>query len=153
MEFVCFVWVSEQTASFTLHNITRRVFIIKVESVYCAVRTQSLHNTYVSSLKGLRCQSGIERRFIDIWLLAACVCVIWRFPAHTVLGQLDSKFEAARSFETSVSVYQSKRLNISRVGTLDFRSACRFIAAVTTANLVSLPSAWFLQSTFIVWLR
>jgi hypothetical protein len=45
MEFVCFVWVSEQTASFAVHNIKRLVFITEVESVYCAVRTQSLHNT------------------------------------------------------------------------------------------------------------
>jgi hypothetical protein len=39
VEFVCFVWVSEQTASFALHNIKRLVFITEVESVYCAVRS------------------------------------------------------------------------------------------------------------------
>jgi len=45
MECVCFVWVTEQTANLTLHNIKRLVFITEVESVYFAVRTQSLHNT------------------------------------------------------------------------------------------------------------
>jgi len=45
MEFVCFVWISEQTASFALHIIKRLVFITGVESVYCAVRTESLYNT------------------------------------------------------------------------------------------------------------
>jgi len=45
MEFVCFVWISEQTANFALQNIIRVVFITEVESVYCAVRTESLYNT------------------------------------------------------------------------------------------------------------
>jgi len=45
MEFVCFVWISEQTAYFSLNNIRRLVFITEVESVYCAVRTWSLYNT------------------------------------------------------------------------------------------------------------
>jgi len=47
MEFVCFVWISEQTANFTLHNMKRLVFIPDVQSVYCAVRTESLYNTYM----------------------------------------------------------------------------------------------------------
>ena len=38
MEFVCFVWISEQTANFALQNIKRHVFITEVESVYSAVR-------------------------------------------------------------------------------------------------------------------
>ena len=46
MEFVCFVWISEQTANFALHNIKTLLFLPEVESVYCAVRTESLHNTY-----------------------------------------------------------------------------------------------------------
>jgi hypothetical protein len=45
MEFVCFVWISEQTADFVLHNIKSLVFITEVESVYSAVRTESLYNT------------------------------------------------------------------------------------------------------------
>jgi len=39
MEFVFFVWIWEQTANFALHNIKR------LESVYCAVRTESLYKT------------------------------------------------------------------------------------------------------------
>jgi len=42
MELVCFIWISEQTANFALQNIKRFVFI--TESVYCMVRTESLHN-------------------------------------------------------------------------------------------------------------
>ena len=42
---LCFVWISEQTANFALQNIKRLVFITEVESVYSAVRTESLYNT------------------------------------------------------------------------------------------------------------
>jgi len=45
MEFVCFVWISEQTANSALNNIKRLVFITEVESVYSAVRADSLYNT------------------------------------------------------------------------------------------------------------
>jgi hypothetical protein len=45
MEFVYIVWISGQTANFALHNINRLAFITEVESVYCAVRTESLYNT------------------------------------------------------------------------------------------------------------
>jgi hypothetical protein len=50
MELVCFVWISEQTAIFSLHNIKILVFITEVESVYWAERTESLYNTYTVSL-------------------------------------------------------------------------------------------------------
>jgi hypothetical protein len=42
---VCFIWISEQTANFALHVVRRSVFIREVESVYSAVRTESLYNT------------------------------------------------------------------------------------------------------------
>ena len=37
--FMCFVWISEHTAIFSLHNIKWLVFITETECVYCAVRT------------------------------------------------------------------------------------------------------------------
>ena len=37
--FMCFVWISEQTAIISLYNINRLVFITETECVYCAVRT------------------------------------------------------------------------------------------------------------------
>jgi len=43
MEFVCFVWISEQTTNSALQNIKKLVFITVVESVYSAVRTDSLY--------------------------------------------------------------------------------------------------------------
>jgi hypothetical protein len=39
----CFVWISEQTATFALYVINWMVFIAVVESVYSAVRTESLY--------------------------------------------------------------------------------------------------------------
>ena len=43
--FMCFVRISEQTATFALYCINLQVFIIEVESVYCAVRIESFHKT------------------------------------------------------------------------------------------------------------
>jgi len=45
---MCFVWLSEQTEPFSLYIINRSVFITVVESVYSAVRTESLYNTDTS---------------------------------------------------------------------------------------------------------
>jgi hypothetical protein len=38
-------WISEQTVTFVLCIINRLVFITELESVYCAVRTESLYKT------------------------------------------------------------------------------------------------------------
>jgi hypothetical protein len=39
--FICFVWISEQTAIISLYSIDWLVFITETECVYCAVRTGS----------------------------------------------------------------------------------------------------------------
>ena len=41
--FMCFVWISEQTAIISLYNINWLVFITETESVYCAVRTEAFN--------------------------------------------------------------------------------------------------------------
>ena len=41
--FMCFVWISEQTAIISLYNINWLVCITETESVYCAVRIGSLY--------------------------------------------------------------------------------------------------------------
>jgi hypothetical protein len=41
--FMCFVWISEQTAIISIHSINWLVFITETECVYCAVRTGSLY--------------------------------------------------------------------------------------------------------------
>ena len=40
--FMCFVWVWERTAIISLYSINWLVLITETESVYCAVRTESL---------------------------------------------------------------------------------------------------------------
>jgi hypothetical protein len=41
--FMCFVWISEQTAIISLYSINWLVFVTETECVYCAVRTGSLN--------------------------------------------------------------------------------------------------------------
>jgi len=41
--FMCFVWISEQTAIISLYSINLLVCITETECVYCAVRTGSLY--------------------------------------------------------------------------------------------------------------
>ena len=50
---MCFLCNTEHTATFAPYKINRLVFITKMESVYCAVKLESLNETdYISSLKG-----------------------------------------------------------------------------------------------------
>ena len=41
--FMCFVWISEQTAIISLYSITWLVFITETVCVYCAVRAGSVY--------------------------------------------------------------------------------------------------------------
>ena len=51
--FMCFVWISEQTAIISLYNINWLVCITETECVYCAVRTESLNISRVTWLGSL----------------------------------------------------------------------------------------------------
>jgi hypothetical protein len=59
---VCSVWISEQTATFSLYNINRLNFITEVESVYSMVCTESLYNRYILPLKG-KVYKGCRKEF------------------------------------------------------------------------------------------
>ena len=50
---MCFVWISEQTATFAFYIINKLVFITEVESVYCAVCTESYITQIHFLLEGL----------------------------------------------------------------------------------------------------
>jgi len=57
--FMCFVWISEQTAIISLYSINWLEFMTETECVYCAVRTGSLyiilrsaHTSYLCVLCG-----------------------------------------------------------------------------------------------------
>jgi hypothetical protein len=61
--FMCFVWISEQTAIISLYNINWLVFITETESVYCAVRTGFLNTIQVIFRpNGLAMAQAIGRR-------------------------------------------------------------------------------------------
>ena len=51
---MCFMWLSEETVPFVSCVINRLVFVNKVETVYCAVRPESLYKTDSFVLKGLK---------------------------------------------------------------------------------------------------
>jgi len=69
--FMCFVWISEQTAIISLYNINWLVFVTETESVYCSVRTGCSNTTEVqlgccsappaSSAHSSRCSSALCR--------------------------------------------------------------------------------------------
>ena len=54
--FMCFVWNSEQTVTFLLYIIKRLIYKTQVNSVYCAVRTESLYKTDTFRPKGIKQQ-------------------------------------------------------------------------------------------------
>jgi hypothetical protein len=59
--FMCFMWISEQTAIISLYNINWLVCIAETECVYCAVRTESY--TIQPNIKGLiKCYGLVSLR-------------------------------------------------------------------------------------------
>jgi hypothetical protein len=65
---MCFVRISEQTATFALYDINRLFFITKVESVYCAVRTESLYKTHrVRLLRLMWSLCDGDRGRVELW--------------------------------------------------------------------------------------
>ena len=64
----CFLRISEQTATFPLYIINWLVFVTVVESVYCAVRTDTLYKAdYVSSVKGWYIMMCCVLKFIGLF--------------------------------------------------------------------------------------
>ena len=55
--FMCFVWISEQTAIISLYSINWLVCITEMEYVYCAVRTGCLYK--VSQEECARLREGV----------------------------------------------------------------------------------------------
>ena len=48
--FMCFVWISEQTAIISLYSINWLVFVTDTERVYCAVRTLYIFPTELRAM-------------------------------------------------------------------------------------------------------
>jgi len=56
--FMCFVWISEQTAIISLYNINWLVFVTQPQCVYCAVRTEALYVIQANSPCSVPVQSA-----------------------------------------------------------------------------------------------
>jgi hypothetical protein len=79
--FMCFVWISEQTAIISLYSINWLVFITEMESVYCAVRTGSLYTTSLTFNSSTSYPHSVFMCFVWIWDWTAFIslCSInWR---------------------------------------------------------------------------
>ena len=66
--FMCFVWISEQTAIISLYNINWLVCVTETECVYCAVRTE--HLTFSSSTF---CPHSVFVCFVWVWEQTAII--------------------------------------------------------------------------------
>jgi hypothetical protein len=62
--FMCFVWISEQTAIISLYSINWLVCITETECVYCAVRTGSLYIIQVNLvfIEGYMLRPNVESK-------------------------------------------------------------------------------------------
>ena len=61
--YLCFVWISEQTAIISLYNINWLVFITKTECVYSAVGTGYLYIIHANF-----CMERVKRIYVNIGL-------------------------------------------------------------------------------------
>ena len=66
---MCFVWIWEQTALFSLYSTDWLVFITEAESVYCAVRTESLYIIQVMCFVWIWEQTAIISLYSINWLV------------------------------------------------------------------------------------
>ena len=58
--FMCFVWISEQTAIISLYSIDWLVFITETECVYCAVRIRCyIEFRLILSIKESYCKTTL----------------------------------------------------------------------------------------------
>jgi hypothetical protein len=93
---LCFVHISEQTATFALHKIDW-LCITEVAGVYCAVHTESLYSTFGKSpCTYKRCWKWCPRALIQAWnyltLFAKTFCrsACEMFLMHAVIAVFNS---------------------------------------------------------------
>ena len=96
--FMCFVWISEQTATISLYNINWPVFITQKQCVYCAVRTGYLnvirvnfnlkvcnkYSEHCASSSALRFQSTYQRAVSTITTPSLCLSVQWHWRCSNI---------------------------------------------------------------------
>ena len=71
--FMCFVWISEQTAIISVYNINWLVCITETECVYCALRTGSLYTASLTFSNSTFCPHSVFMCFVWIWEQTAII--------------------------------------------------------------------------------
>jgi len=166
--FVCFVWVSEQTAIIYLYSINWLVCITETESVYCAVRTGCLEaaqvkfsfHCHVNAVMtgNSNCQYsastcvGKRQGFPSfICRTAGCKSVCMRKVLRPT-DQLDTGFLASsvlqmpwrcQRFQVATEWFlcSLRNLNLSRWASLKYTNYCckfRVLALIRNQNLAAL---------------
>ena len=91
--FMCFVWISEQTAIISQYSINWLTFITETECVHCAVRTGSLniilrsaHTVYLCVFVWIWEQTTIISLYSIKWLviITEMECVYWAVRAESL---------------------------------------------------------------------
>ena len=73
--FMCFVWIWEQTAIFSLYSIKWLFFITETECVYCALRTGSLYTASLTFSNSTFCPHSVFMCFVWIWEQTAIISI------------------------------------------------------------------------------
>ena len=79
--FMCFEWIWEQTAIFSLCSINWLVFLTERECVYCAVRTGFLYTASLTFGNSTFCPHSVLMYFVWIWEQTAIISLYsikWR---------------------------------------------------------------------------
>jgi hypothetical protein len=97
-----FAWISEQTVTFALCNSNKLVFITMVESVYSAVRTESLYKTDTLRLY----------RVNTVYIMALCFC--FQNPPYSMLEKINERHTLRGSVGLVWRVLE-RRLNFTYV--------------------------------------
>jgi len=87
---MCFVWISEQTAIISLHNINWLVCITETESVYCAVRTGYLYTILRSA------HTVVFMCFVWIWEQIAIIS-LYSINWLVFITEMESVYYAVRT--------------------------------------------------------
>jgi hypothetical protein len=127
--FMCFVWISEQTAIISLHSINWLVFITETECVYCAVRAKYLNTVQVCCVFqawGSKCLASrhwstslTSNQFIcDLWweavtLRGAFIRALQFVPADFIPSVLHTQPWGAKLAEGRVPLKRTKLSKVS----------------------------------------
>ena len=106
-EFMCFVWISEQTAIISLYNINWLVCITETECVYCAVRTGYLYNS-------ASCPHTVFMCFVWIWEQTAIIS-LYNINWLVCITETECVYCAVRTGSVNVFQFSFESFHYGRV--------------------------------------